>query len=139
MNFEDFEKKQIEWHLPGYQFCGPGTHVCKRLKRGDRGINELDYACMIHDIEYYKYAGSNKGIRKADNRLRKKVREMKGLLPFLVDKVFMLKALAENLGLWTPAGFARGLAPQVSLRSQRKLGKSLYAKYVSGSNQGKEQ
>lgn len=42
----------IELHLPGYQFCGPGTKLKKRLLRGDRGINKLDTACMHHDIAY---------------------------------------------------------------------------------------
>src|SRR5436190_10066381 len=42
----------IELHMPGYQFCGPGTHLEKRLVRGDRGINPLDAACREHDIAY---------------------------------------------------------------------------------------
>lgn len=42
----------FELHLPGYQFCGPGTKLEKRLQRGDRGINKLDEACMYHDIAY---------------------------------------------------------------------------------------
>jgi len=41
-----------EVHIPGYQFCGPGTHLEKRLARGDRGINPLDAACREHDIAY---------------------------------------------------------------------------------------
>lgn len=42
----------VELHLPGYQFCGPGTKLKKRLLRGDKGINPLDTACMHHDIAY---------------------------------------------------------------------------------------
>lgn len=45
-------KLPFELHLPGYQFCGPGTKLQKRLRRGDRGINKLDEACMYHDIAY---------------------------------------------------------------------------------------
>jgi len=41
-----------EYHLPGYNFCGPGTELKKRLARGDKPINDLDAACMIHDIAY---------------------------------------------------------------------------------------
>lgn len=37
-----------------YQFCGPGTELEKRLRRGDRGKNELDAQCKIHDITYAK-------------------------------------------------------------------------------------
>ena len=28
-------KTGIEFHWPGYQYMGPGTHLEKRLKRGD--------------------------------------------------------------------------------------------------------
>jgi len=42
----------FELHIPGYQFCGPGTHLEKRLARGDQGVNPLDAACREHDIAY---------------------------------------------------------------------------------------
>lgn len=43
----------FELHIPGgYQFCGPGTKLQKRLARGNRGINPLDSACREHDIAY---------------------------------------------------------------------------------------
>lgn len=42
----------FEMHLPGYQYCGPGTKLKKRLQRGDPGVNELDKACKMHDIAY---------------------------------------------------------------------------------------
>lgn len=45
-------KLPFELHLPGYQYCGPGTKLQKRLLRGDQGVNELDKACKEHDIAY---------------------------------------------------------------------------------------
>ena len=45
-------KTGIEFHWPGYQFMGPGTHLEKRLKRGDKGINRLDRIAKQHDIDY---------------------------------------------------------------------------------------
>ncbi|KAL4084076.1 hypothetical protein QTP88_029392 [Uroleucon formosanum] len=42
----------FEAHIPGYQYCGPGTKLKKRLDRGDKGINQLDSACRDHDIVY---------------------------------------------------------------------------------------
>ena len=49
----------IELHLPGgYQYCGPGTKLQKRLTRGDPGINKLDKACKEHDIAYTKFSDS---------------------------------------------------------------------------------
>lgn len=44
----------FELHLPGYQYCGPGTKLQKRLERGDQGVNLLDAACKNHDIAYSK-------------------------------------------------------------------------------------
>ena len=49
-------KLPFELHLPGHQFCGPGTQVNKRIARGDKGINDLDSGCRVHDIVY---KGSN--------------------------------------------------------------------------------
>lgn len=45
-------KLPFELHLPGYNYCGPGTKLEKRLRRGDKGINPLDEACKSHDIAY---------------------------------------------------------------------------------------
>lgn len=46
-------KLPFELHIPGgYQYCGPGTKLKKRLARGDPGINPLDKACKQHDIAY---------------------------------------------------------------------------------------
>lgn len=45
----------VELHLPGYQYCGPGTKLQKRIARGDPGINQLDAACKEHDIAYSKH------------------------------------------------------------------------------------
>lgn len=42
----------LEIHIPGYQYCGPGTRLHRRLLRGDPGINPLDRACKEHDIAY---------------------------------------------------------------------------------------
>ena len=47
-------KTGIEFHWPGYQYMGPGTHLKKRLKRGDPGINRLDRISKQHDIDYSK-------------------------------------------------------------------------------------
>ena len=47
-------KLPVELHIPGYQYCGPGTKLKERLARGDPGINPLDAACKEHDIAYSK-------------------------------------------------------------------------------------
>lgn len=61
----------FELHLPGYQYCGPGTKLNKRLARGDSGINELDKACKEHDKSYSKHK-SIENRHKADKILAEK-------------------------------------------------------------------
>ena len=47
-------KTGMEFHWPGYQYMVPGTHLKKRLARGDPGINRLDRIAKAHDIDYGK-------------------------------------------------------------------------------------
>lgn len=61
-------KLPFELHLPGYQFCGPGTKLEKRLQRGELGINGLDSACREHDIAY-ENSNNIEHRRKADQKL----------------------------------------------------------------------
>ncbi len=68
-----------EVHYPGgYRFLGPGTHLKKRLARGEKGINSLDEAARQHDLAYEKYLGTNgsihdpQKIREADIELNNK-------------------------------------------------------------------
>ena len=42
----------FELHIPTYKFCGPGTRLEERLRRGDRPKNKLDALCRSHDIAY---------------------------------------------------------------------------------------
>ncbi len=58
-----------EYHLPGYNFCGPGTDLSKRLARGDKPINKLDACCMVHDVVYSETSSSSKRV-EADRKLR---------------------------------------------------------------------
>ena len=66
-------KTGLEFHWPGYQYMGPGTHLQKRLKRGDLGINRLDRIAKQHDINYSraktlrdKHAADRKMIKAID-------------------------------------------------------------------------
>ena len=59
-----------EYHLPGYNFCGPGTEVEKRLARGDTPINELDACCLVHDLVYHDTTDTKQRVA-SDRVLRK--------------------------------------------------------------------
>ena len=47
---------------------GPGTHLKKRLTRGDPGINRLDKIAKQHDIEYAR-AKNLRDKWKADDKM----------------------------------------------------------------------
>ena len=61
-------KLPIELHIPGYQYCGPGTKLKERLIRGDSGINLLNAACKEHNIAYSKNR-DNLGTRYAADKI----------------------------------------------------------------------
>ena len=62
--------RKKEMHIPGYNFCGPGTSVSERIKRGDHGINELDNACREHDVDYMLHADDKAALIAVDEKLR---------------------------------------------------------------------
>lgn len=68
-------KLPFELHIPKYQFCGPGTHLSKRLARGDQGINPLDAACKEHDIIYSQNPENLSVRHEADKFLAKRAVE----------------------------------------------------------------
>lgn len=41
---------RTEKHMPGMNFCGPGTNVTKRLRNGVQPMDALDKACLQHDL-----------------------------------------------------------------------------------------
>lgn len=81
----------FELHLPGYNFCGPGTKLRQRLARGDKGINLLDEYCKQHDIAYSK-SKSILDRHKADIVLMKLARERA-----LAPEATMNEKIASNL------------------------------------------
>jgi len=63
-----------EKHLPGYNFCGPGTDVSRRLRNGVRPVNGLDRASLEHDRHTeprgpYLSRGKGPALRAADKAL----------------------------------------------------------------------
>ena len=86
-------KTGIEFHLPGHQFTGPGTHLEKRLKRGDQGINQLDRIARQHDI-YYSKAKNLRDKWAADKKMVKAIDALPGCkkpTKFLVKQILKAK------------------------------------------------
>lgn len=65
-------KLPVELHLPGYQNCGPGTKLTKRLAGGDSRINLLDTVCKEHDIALSQNRENVKARNNADQVLANK-------------------------------------------------------------------
>ena len=64
-----------ELHLPGYNYCGPGTNVFRRQRLKVQPVNALDRACLLHDLDTEsrgpQRARTKKQIRASDYRLQK--------------------------------------------------------------------
>lgn len=109
----------FELHIPGYQFCGPGTKLDKRLERGDQGINPLDRACKTHDISY----SQNKDIserNKADKELAERAWErVKAKDSSLGERIY---AYLVTNAMKTKVKFGLGLEK----KPKKKCGKNIF-------------
>lgn len=99
-------KTPFEIHIPGYNFCGSGTKLAKRLARGDRGINPLDEACLEHD-KAYSLNSNLEDRHKADYNLEQRAWER-------------VKAKDSGLGEKAAAWFVTN-----TMKAKRKLGLGL--------------
>lgn len=50
----------LEVHISGYKFYEPNTKLGKKLTRGNKIINPLDFACRDHGIAYVKINNLNR-------------------------------------------------------------------------------
>ena len=86
-------KTGIEFHVPGYQYLGPGTKLKKRLARGDPGINRLDRIAKQHDIDYARAKGLQDKLI-ADTRMIQSINKLPGkktLTERLIRKIMQAK------------------------------------------------
>ena len=84
-----------ERHLPGYNFCGPGTDVARRLREGVEPVNELDRACLMHDLHTeprgpYLSAGDPVKIARADADLQEQAGALAGTMRSQIDRAAAL-------------------------------------------------
>lgn len=62
-----FLETSTEFHIPGQNFTGPGTHIYSRINSGVLPRNRTDFITMLHDIEYLIAIGDKQTV-EADNR-----------------------------------------------------------------------
>jgi hypothetical protein len=65
-----------EKHLPGMNYAGPGTNVFRRIRNKVQPMNELDAACLQHDLDVEtrgpRRAKTKRAVRASDKRLERK-------------------------------------------------------------------
>jgi len=86
-------KTGMEFHWPSYKYMGPGTHLAKRLKRGDPGINRLDKIAKQHDVDYSR-AKTLEEKWKADTKMIKAINRLpsqKNMTERVVKKIMQAK------------------------------------------------
>jgi len=85
-----------------YNWCGPGTNVEERLKRGDQGLDKegLDLTCKIHDIDYHN-ARNWEDVKKADKKFIENIdkTQIGPKSKKFIKGLFKGKLLAEKVGL----------------------------------------
>lgn len=60
-------EESTEWHFPGQNYTGPGTHIYDRVRRGVLPNNRTDAATLLHDVDYM-IATNRFMAEEADNR-----------------------------------------------------------------------
>ena len=55
--FKPIIEDSIQYHFPGQNYTGPGTHVYTNIMNYKLPVNKTDFVTMLHDIQYMQYAG----------------------------------------------------------------------------------
>lgn len=112
------DRLPFEMHIPGYNYCGPGTKLSKRLAKGEAGINKLDEECKMHDILYSRTSDAKeRGI--ADKKLQMNA---------------MQRVLAKDA---TFGERAAGTVVAAAMRAKRTLGGNLQHKILKNRKRNK--
>lgn len=107
--------------LGGYQFCGGGTKLEKRLARGDKGINPLDSYCKEHDIAYAQnkdLTSRHKADRLLADRAWTRVSAPDAKLGEKVNAFLVTNAMKAKLKLG--AGMKKSKSESVTKKRQKR-------------------
>ena len=101
-----------ERHLIGYNFCGPGTNVHRRLRNGVQPVNRLDRAALEHDMATeprgpYTSKGHGPALRQADRILMRKAQRL--LWTKGEDRWACMAVISAMEGLLATGARGRGL------------------------------
>lgn len=125
---EDYLKRKpentIQFHYPGQEFTGPGTHIVTKILSGVLPSNKTDFVTMLHDIEYLSKTPPNlsdlRAITNSDNTFA-------GLITKLgLSARILLDSITNSIKFNTPTNISNVLFDYVG--SSEKY-KPLFDKY----------
>lgn len=102
------DQTDYEWHIPGMNFCGPGTDLNKRLnadgtpKPSSLPVDRIDEAALKHDKFYDNHHGMTERL-KADKQMLDEINDIGNptcrecLERIIVNVVFHAKAFLVRL------------------------------------------
>lgn len=110
----------IEWHVPGNNFEGPGTHIVTRILEKQLPNSKADALALLHDILYLKYNNNAIMVELVDQIAAENA-------PLSLDGIVM----KVGLGLKTDLGLMlANELPTLNNKQTAEVG-SLLLKYVS--------
>jgi len=66
----------MQWHFPGQNYTGPGTHILSNIYHHVKPNNKTDFVTLVHDVDYGiaenavdAWKADYKAIKNADNDL----------------------------------------------------------------------
>lgn len=139
IEYRELEKSNIPKHLPGYNYCGPGTKVVTSILDNIKPINDLDCGCQIHDFEYMEFAGDREKLEESDSKLIEVSKNWRKDKSYInqrrswfgkiydwivskgVEKTFAGKKMLEKLKIIDPVEFTRKLSKK-SIEEDREMG-----------------
>lgn len=107
-----------QFHFPGQEFTGPGTHIVSKLQQHILPRNKTDFATMLHDVDYL--------INNSDNPIVSDFNSMLNsdwTIPGLVTK-FGLGVKATSSALYGTPSFNNPLSGKTA-KETRDIGLKL--------------
>jgi hypothetical protein len=102
-----------ERHLPGYNYCGPGTNMAT----GAPPVNEIDAACQEHDEAYTRSGATAADARAADDRM---LRRLNAHIPSSAREAEDRSAVLQMMGAKWTLEDARALSGTAYLDARRR-------------------
>lgn len=62
------EKNNTQYHVPGFEYMGPGTRIATNIVNNVKPTNHTDHVALHHDLDYLRAQNNYWDLLKADAR-----------------------------------------------------------------------